>query len=264
MKSKTKIKEKPKYGNWMPKKFILIGLIFSLGFTIIAIFVPILWIRIIAAILTLFCGVNSVYAIYAYYMFSYTGGNLQEKIHNQLINKLPWDGNGKCLEIGCGSASVAIKLAKKFPSASIVASDYWGKTFFEYNEKQCQVNARIEGVADKIEFQFADATHLPFEDESFDVVISNLTFHEVKGFNGKDRYKLLLEALRVLKKGGCFAFQDLFLMKFAFGDFEHLEESMKVRVQELYWENSFRSLQIPHLLDNVIILKGLGIFYGKK
>ncbi|MBN1330932.1 MAG: class I SAM-dependent methyltransferase [Candidatus Heimdallarchaeota archaeon] len=264
MKNKTEVKEKPKYGNWMPKKFIFIGLLFSLGFTLIAIFVPILGIRIMAAMLALFCGVNSIYALYAYYMFSYTGGNLQEQIHNQLIKKLLWDGHGKCLEIGCGSASIAIKLAKKIPTASIVASDYWGKTPFEYNEKQCQANARIEGVADKIEFQFADATCLPFEDESFDAVISNLTFHEVRRFSGKDRYKLLLEALRVLKKGGYFAFQDVFLVKFAFGGFEHLEESIKVQVQELYWEDSFKSLQIPHWLDNVIMLKGLGIFYGKK
>lgn len=264
MKNKVKISEKPKYGNWMPKKFIFLGGVFSLSFAVVAIFVPILWIRIVAGILALFCGVNLVYAIYAYYMFSYKGGNLQEKIHNQLVERLSWNGQGKCLEIGCGSAPVAIKLAKKFPSSIIVASDYWGKTFFEYSKQQCYKNAQIEKVVERIDFQFANAAHLPFEDESFDAVISNLTFHEVRGFNTKERYKVLLEALRVLKKGGYFAFQDLFCMKFAFGDFECLEEKMKIEVQELYWEDSFRSLQIPHWLDNVLMLKGLGIFYGKK
>jgi len=264
MKSPVTCEEKPNYGNWMPKKFILIGFLLSLGLTCLSLFISKLWIRIPATLLSLYCFSNTIYAIYAYYMFSPSGGNLQEKIHNFLIEKFSWDGHGGCLEIGCGSASVAIKLAKRYPAAIIVASDYWGKSYFEYSEQQSYKNAQIEGVVGRIEFKNADAAHLPFEDESFDAVISNLTFHEVATLNAKERYKTLVEALRVLKKGGYFGFQDLFGMKFSFGNFEQLRAIIGQHVQEFYWVDSFNSLQIPHWLDNVVMLKGLGLFYGKK
>ena len=51
-------------------------------------------------------------------------------------------------------------------------------------------------------FQKASASKLPFADESFDVVVSNLTFHEVKDV--KDKREVVREALRVVKKGGIF------------------------------------------------------------
>ena len=42
-------------------------------------------------------------------------------------------------------------------------------------------------------------------DESFDAVISNYVYHNIMG---ADMHKLLLESLRVLKKGGVFALND--------------------------------------------------------
>ena len=51
-------------------------------------------------------------------------------------------------------------------------------------------------------FSNGDAKQLDFPDESFDVVISNYVYHNVMG---ADMQKLLLESLRVLKKGGVFA-----------------------------------------------------------
>ena len=43
-------------------------------------------------------------------------------------------------------------------------------------------------------------------DESFDAVTSNYVYHNIAG---KDKQALLLETLRVLKKGGTFAIHDL-------------------------------------------------------
>jgi len=264
MKKSSEPKELPKYGNWMPKKFILIGLLLSAGSTAFAIVVPILWIEILLGILAIFCGIIVFNAIYAYYMFSPRGGNLQNKIQDTVVDLLSWDGHGTCLEVGCGSAPVTIKLAKKFPSGNIVGSDFWGETYFEFSEKQCVKNAQMECVGDRVKFQFADAGKLPFEDESFDAVVSNLTFHEVNTFKRSERYKSILEAFRVLKKGGAFAFQDVFNMKMTFGDFRKLEEILAKHVSEIKWLDSFAHLKIPGLLNNVIMLQGLGIFYGKK
>lgn len=54
-----------------------------------------------------------------------------------------------------------------------------------------------------------------FNDNEFDVVVSCLTFHEVK--DKSDKIKVLKEALRVLKKDGEFIFLDLFLDEKVFG-----------------------------------------------
>lgn len=50
-----------------------------------------------------------------------------------------------------------------------------------------------------------DANKLDFPDESFDAVVSNYVYHNVMG---ADKQALLLETLRVLKKGGVFALND--------------------------------------------------------
>ena len=80
---------------------------------------------------------------------------------------------------------------------------------WEYSKAVCERNAEIEGVAGRMNFQKASAAALPFEDEHFDAAVRNLVFHEVGDVINKR--ELLREALRVVKRGGAFAFQDLFL-----------------------------------------------------
>lgn len=55
-------------------------------------------------------------------------------------------------------------------------------------------------------FRRGNAVKLDFPDESFDAVTSNYVYHNI---TGKDKQQLLLETLRVLKKGGTFAIHDL-------------------------------------------------------
>jgi ubiquinone/menaquinone biosynthesis C-methylase UbiE len=62
------------------------------------------------------------------------------------------------------------------------------------------LNAALEGVADSVELQTADMRTLPFEDGSFDVVVSSLAIHNVPG--DRERAKAVRDAARVLKKGG--------------------------------------------------------------
>ena len=62
-----------------------------------------------------------------------------------------------------------------------------------------------EGVGSRCRFQQGDANKLDFPDESFDAVVSNYVYHNIMG---SDKRALLLETLRVLKKGGVFALND--------------------------------------------------------
>lgn len=92
----------------------------------------------------------------------------------------------------------------------MVGLDYWGK-IWEYSKEKCERNARIEKVDSRVSFLKGDAAKLPFEDGYFDAAVSNLAFHEIGTV--PDKRDVLKEALRVVRKGGKFAFQDLFTMK---------------------------------------------------
>ena len=82
----------------------------------------------------------AVYFTYARYLFAPKGKNLQEKIRNIVLSHLEWDGNGQALDIGCGSAALTIELAKKYPRASFIGIDSWGKSW-EYSQQICEDNA---------------------------------------------------------------------------------------------------------------------------
>ncbi len=81
--------------------------------------------------------------------------------------------SGRVLDIGTGSARLAIELAKaKDCSFDIIALDISENMIMRARE-----NARRDGVEDRIKFMVATAAALPFADNSFDLVISYASLH---------------------------------------------------------------------------------------
>ena len=94
--------------------------------------------------------------------------------------------------------------ALTWPDAEVTGIDYWGAAY-GYGQAMCEKNAASEGAAARCVFKHGDANKLDFPDESFDAVVSNYAYYNVMG---ADKQALLLETLRVLKKGGVFALND--------------------------------------------------------
>lgn len=248
--------KKPYYGNWVSKRLVLMPILIGLALLVIALLFPLLVLLAIVFLLI------AAYFAYARRMFSARGGNVQNKIYDLVLANLAWNGQGKLLDIGCGSAALTIKLAKKYPNARLTGVDFWGHNW-SYSKKICEKNAAAEGVSDRITFQKASALKLPFEDETFDAVVSNLTFHEVR--DAKDKKELIREALRVLKKGGKFTFQDLFLVKKAYGTPEELVKAIKSwGISEVKFVDTHKESFIPRALRMPFMVGPIGIITGKK
>ncbi len=147
---------------------------------------------------------------------------LQGRIHG-LVAREVVGGGGQILDVGCGSGALAIAIAKADPRATVVGMDTWGEDW-EYSRSQCEENARLEGVAERVRFERASAVALPLPDAGVDAVVSCLTFHEVK--ECEDRTDALSEALRVLRPGGRFAFLDLFSDPASFTSTQHVLEAI--------------------------------------
>jgi SAM-dependent methyltransferase len=248
--------EKPNYGNWVSTRFIYVPSVVSLIFMGLAIIFPFL--VVVAALFLLM----SLYFAYARYLFSPQGGNVQNRVRGSVLSNLDWNGAGQILDIGCGSGALTIELAKKYKGAQIIGVDYWGKQW-GYSKKVCEKNAEIEGVVERVTFQKASAAALPFDDDSMDVVVSNLVFHEVGGV--KDKKELIREALRVVKKGGKFVFQDLFLWKQIYGEPDELIETIRSwGIKEVELINTSNLAFIPAVLKLPFMLGTIGVIVGEK
>lgn len=152
-------------------------------------------------------GGMTIWCIAAYRQFSYRG---KRKLSKDIVEgiatyvTLPEDGVG--LDVGCGSGALTIACAKKNPRGKMMGLDRWGKEYASFSKALCERNARAEG-AKNASFAQGDALKLDFEDETFDAVTSNYVYHNIPS---KDRQSILMETLRVLKKGGSFAIHDIF------------------------------------------------------
>ncbi len=249
--------EKAYYGSWVPEKLILVLGVLSLVFGGLAFLLPVL------AVAAVFFFLWFLYFAYAQYLFSLRGGYIQARIQELVLDHMMgWDGVGKVLDIGCGNGPLTILIAKRYPQAEAKGVDYWG-TGWEYSKGVCERNAAIEGVAERVTFERASASSLPFDDEVYDVVVSNLVFHEVRDI--RDKSELIKEALRVVEKGGRFVFQDLFLWKQVYGETEDLLAKIKgwgIETVELVDTSSCDF--IPTALKLPFMLGTVGILYGRK
>ena len=222
---------KPDYQNWVPKPMVY-GLWSS--FTAAVILSGITW-KFTSGTVKLICtwmfGIGalvllffSVWMTALYRAFDYNG---KRKMAKAIIEgtaayvDIPAGGTG--LDVGCGSGALTIASARRNPEATMVGCDIWSGAYKAvFSQKRCEANAEAEQVSN-VRFQEGNAVKLPYADETFDAVTSNYVYHNITGVN---KQELLLETLRVLKKGGTFAIHDL-MSKSRYGDMDVFLNKLK-------------------------------------
>jgi len=134
--------------------------------------------------------------------------NYASLIRKQIFDSLALRGDEKVLDVGCGSGILLNGAAMRLTTGKATGIDIWAPHSGGGNLELLWKNARAEGVADRIEFKEADARKMPFEDASFDVVMSSGALHHIS-HNFDDHERAVREMVRVLRPGGRIVIWDI-------------------------------------------------------
>ncbi len=125
------------------------------------------------------------------YIFWHTRDHIDSA--NLVFSMLPNNFNGKMLDVPCGTGVFTKDVYLAHPKAQIECLDYSA----EMIERFRKALSKSGSSSSHISFMRGDVGALPYEDESFDLVVS---MNGIQCFPEKDR--ALQEMKRVLKKGG--------------------------------------------------------------
>ena len=109
------------------------------------------------------------------------------------LSGIPEDFSGRLLEVPVGTGVLTMPVYRELSGAEITCLDYSADMMRAAQERAEQVGIR------NITFCQGDVGALPFEDETFDTVLSLNGFHAFP-----DKEAAYRETYRVLKKGGIF------------------------------------------------------------
>lgn len=144
-------------------------------------------------------------------------------------------GRPKILEIAAGVGSATVFTKQAFPKSSLTVNDL--------SAPYLKAARKNLSSFDRVDFNQADAAHLPFKDGMFDAVYSVFLFHELPE---EEREKVIRECLRVLKPGGFFGLIDS-IQK---GDISEFDVALE-RFPENYHEPFFRNYS-SHPLEKTL------------
>ncbi len=157
----------------------------------------------------------AVYGLFMGGYMTYSSRVSKLKTRERLLDAVgavrPWKGDEAVLDVGCGRGLMVIGAAKRLQKAmggDAVGIDLWrAEDQADNTPDAARRNAELEGVSDRVRIDTGDARTLPYEDSSFDVVLSHWVVHNVD--EAVDRRRVLDEMLRVLRPGGVLALADI-------------------------------------------------------
>jgi SAM-dependent methyltransferase len=128
------------------------------------------------------------------------------EVWSGILGDLQLRGDEQVLDLGCGRGATLLMAAELLPRGRAVGVDLWLADQTGNSLDATRRNAEREGVADRVELHTGDITKLPFGDDTFDVVISNMVVHNISSVAA--RRAAIDEAVRVLRPGGRLAIAD--------------------------------------------------------
>ena len=130
------------------------------------------------------------------------------RLRDRLIASMRWRGDECVLDVGCGHGLMLLAAAKRLTTGKAIGVDIWQTEDQAGNNRAATLrNARLEGVEGRVELRDGDARQLPFEDQTFDAVLSSWALHNI--YDAAGRRQALEEIVRVLKAEGQLVLADI-------------------------------------------------------
>jgi SAM-dependent methyltransferase len=176
---------------------------------------------------------------------------------NWLIQQAQLNKDSRVLEVACNMCTTSIQLARQY-QCRITGIDMDTRAL-----EKARRNIREANLEAFIQVQQGNAMSLPFEDESFDVIINEAMLTML---NGPAKQKAVAEYHRVLKPGGLLLTHDITLTKDQAADsLSELHHTIHVRVEPLplmQWEQLFYGAgfhKVTHASGSMSLMKPLGL-----
>lgn len=112
-------------------------------------------------------------------------GKFVAPMYDEIINRVVRINPKNLLDVGCGTGNILMKLLKN--NIKLYGLDISEKMIDKAKENLCN----------KAEFKIGDSEYIPWEENTFDVIVCNASFHHYP-----NPEKVLLEMKRVLKDNG--------------------------------------------------------------
>jgi arsenite methyltransferase len=152
-------------------------------------------------------GLIAVWMLLAGASYLYTTRVGKFTVWARILTELELRGDEDLLDLGCGRGAVLLAAAELLPKGHAVGVDLWRADQTGNSPEMTRRNAEAEGVADRVTVRSGDMTSLPFDDDSFDVIVSSLAIHNIPTAAGREA--AIDEAVRVLRPGGRIVIADL-------------------------------------------------------
>lgn len=113
-------------------------------------------------------------------------GKFVAPMYDEIVNRIIKANPKRILDVGCGTGNVLIRLA---------ANKNFNLYGLDISEKM--IETAKKNLGDTAEFKVGDSEYIPWEDNFFDVIVCNASFHHYP-----NPEKVLFEMRRVLSNDG--------------------------------------------------------------
>lgn len=113
-------------------------------------------------------------------------GKFVAPMYNEIVNRIVIANPKKLLDVGCGTGNVLMKLDTSS-----------GLKLYGLDISDKMIETAKKNLGSKAELKVGDSEYMPWEDNSFDVIVCNASFHHYP-----NPEKVLLEMKRVLSENG--------------------------------------------------------------